>query len=118
MVAWAGHTQVALPYDRHARAAGESKYPLGKMLRFATDGILSFSSKPLKAATNLGLLAAFLACLGIAYALVMRLTTSAWVEGWTALMIDRDGRSPGQERSGTRSAGLRLAVSREPALHA
>ena len=87
MVAWAGHTQVALPYDRHARAAGESKYPLGKMLRFATDGILSFSSKPLKAATNLGLLAAFLACLGIAYALVMRLTTSAWVEGWTALMI-------------------------------
>lgn len=87
MVAWVGHRQLALPYDRRKRMAGVSKYPLRKMLRFATDGILSFSSKPLQASTNMGLLAAALSLLGIAYAIMMRVLTSTWVEGWTALMI-------------------------------
>lgn len=87
MVAWVGYHQMALPYHRKKRAAGTSKYPLRKMLRFATDGILSFSSKPLQIATNAGLLAAFLALLGMIYAVVLRLMTNTWVEGWTALMI-------------------------------
>ncbi|MEM1344510.1 MAG: glycosyltransferase family 2 protein [Pseudomonadota bacterium] len=87
LVAWVGYRQMALPYHRKKRAAGTSKYPLRKMLRFATDGILSFSSKPLQIATNMGLFAALLALLGIVYAVVLRVMTSTWVEGWTALMI-------------------------------
>ncbi len=87
MVSWVGFKQIALPYRRAERFAGESKYPLRKMLRFATDGILSFSTKPLQLAVGMGLLCACLALLGIFYALFMRMFTSIWVEGWTALMI-------------------------------
>jgi dolichol-phosphate mannosyltransferase len=87
MVSWVGFRQVALPYRRAERFAGESKYPLRKMLRFATDGILSFSIKPLQVSITLGLMAAAVAMLGIAYALFLRIFTSVWVEGWTALMI-------------------------------
>lgn len=87
MVSWAGFRQLALPYQRHAREAGVSKYPLRKMIRFASDGIVSFSSKPLRIATGIGVVASALALLGIAYALALRVFTSNWVEGWTALMM-------------------------------
>ncbi|MHB1187317.1 glycosyltransferase family 2 protein [Thiobacillus sp.] len=87
MVSWVGFKQIALPYKRAARFAGESKYPLRKMLRFATDGILSFSTKPLQVSVGLGMLCAALALAGILYALALRLFTNMWVEGWTALMI-------------------------------
>ena len=87
MVAWAGFRQTALSYDRPDRFAGKTKYPLRKMFRFAADGILSFSTKPLQISIALGMTAAFLALLGIAYALFMRIFTSTWVEGWTALMM-------------------------------
>jgi polyisoprenyl-phosphate glycosyltransferase len=87
MVAWTGFRQAALPYEREARKAGVSKYPLKKMLHFASDGIISFSSKPLRIATNIGLLASGLAILGVVYALVLRIFTAIWVEGWTAIMI-------------------------------
>ncbi|GMG81167.1 glycosyltransferase family 2 protein [Paralimibaculum aggregatum] len=87
MVAWVGHRQAALPYARAERAAGVSKYPLRKMVRFALDGILSFSSKPLQLAIAIGLIAAGVALLGILYALVLRIFTDIWVEGWTALFI-------------------------------
>ena len=87
MVSWVGFRQIALPYERAQRFAGVSKYPLRKMIRFATDGILSFSTKPLQMSITLGMAAAVVALLGIAYALVLRLTTNSWVEGWTALMI-------------------------------
>lgn len=87
MVAWTGFRQIALPYDRPERFAGKTKYPLRKMVRYALDGLLSFSTKPLQLSIALGLLAAGLAVLGILYALVMRFFTSVWVEGWTALMM-------------------------------
>lgn len=87
MVSWVGFRQIALPYKRMERFAGESKYPLRKMLRFATDGILSFSTKPLQMSVGLGMLSAALALSGILYALGLRLFTNMWVEGWTALMI-------------------------------
>src|SRR5581483_7779939 len=57
MVSWVGFRQCPLQYERAKRFAGESKYPLRKMLAFATDGILSFSSKPLRLATTVGCLA-------------------------------------------------------------
>ncbi|MBO9670070.1 MAG: glycosyltransferase family 2 protein [Sphingobium sp.] len=87
MVAWIGFKQTALPYERAERFAGESKYPLRKMVRFAMDGILSFSIKPLRLAVGLGLTSAAVAMVGIAYALALRIFSSVWVEGWTALMI-------------------------------
>ena len=87
MVSWVGFRQVALPYRRAERFAGESKYPLRKMLRFATDGILSFSTKPLQLSIGLGIFSAFLALLGILYAILVRLLTDNWVEGWAAIMV-------------------------------
>ena len=54
MVAWIGGRQVAIPYDRKPRAAGESKYPLGKMIRFAADAITAFSVVPLMASMTVG----------------------------------------------------------------
>ncbi|NGM46200.1 glycosyltransferase family 2 protein [Rhodobacter sp. SGA-6-6] len=87
MVSWAGFRQTALHYERPERFAGRTKYPLRKMLAFAADGILSFSIRPLQLSIALGLVAAGLALLGIGYALFMRIFTSIWVEGWTALML-------------------------------
>jgi glycosyltransferase involved in cell wall biosynthesis len=87
MVSWAGFRQIGLPYRRAPRFAGETKYPLSKMLRFAFDGIVSFSVKPLRLSTLMGFLSAGLALLVIFYALAMRLFTQRWVAGWTALII-------------------------------
>ena len=87
MVSWVGFNQLALPYQRAERFAGETKYPLRKMVRFASDGILSFSAKPLRLATWMGFSAAVLALLGIVVVLAMRVLTSTWVPGWTAIMI-------------------------------
>ena len=87
MVSWVGFRQVAVPYRRAPRLAGESKYPLFRMLRFALDGIASFSVAPLKLATWMGFVTSGLALVGIVYALVLRLFTNMWVTGWTALFI-------------------------------
>ena len=87
MVAWTGFEQVAVPYRRAARFAGESKYPLFKMVRFALDGLTSFSRIPLRIATWMGFLVSAVALAAITYVLVMRLFTNDWVTGWTALFI-------------------------------
>jgi dolichol-phosphate mannosyltransferase len=87
MVAWVGFRQTALPYRRAERWAGTSKYPLRKMLRFATDGILSFSTRPLQMSIGLGLASAALALAGIVYAVVARMLTDDWVPGWAAIMV-------------------------------
>ena len=87
MVSWVGFSQVAVPYVRAERFAGSSKYPLWKMLRFAMDGILSFSLVPLQLAIWTGLLTSGLAIVGIIYALIIRLFTQRWVPGWTLLFI-------------------------------
>jgi glycosyltransferase involved in cell wall biosynthesis len=85
MVSWLGYRQVAVPYARAARFAGSSKYPTMKMVRFAMDGILSFSIVPLKLATWVGFLTSFLALLGFLYALGSKIFTNHWVAGWTSL---------------------------------
>ena len=88
MVSWIGFRQLALPYRRAERFAGSTKYPLRKMLRFASDGMISFSVKPLKLAMMTGLGCAAIACLGILWVLGARLLTSAWVvPGWSATII-------------------------------
>ncbi|MGV3617526.1 MAG: glycosyltransferase family 2 protein [Fimbriimonas sp.] len=87
MVSWIGFRQTKVEYDRARRFAGESKYPLRKMLKFAIDGILSFSDKPLRLAANLGFLVSAFSALLIFYALYKRFFTSDWVSGWTFLFI-------------------------------
>lgn len=87
MVAWIGFNQTFIEYDRESRFAGTTKYPLKKMLRLASDAILSFSNTPLKVATFVGFITSIIAFVGILYALYMRLFTKYFVEGWTLLMI-------------------------------
>ena len=87
MVSWVGFKQTALPYKRAERFAGESKYPLRKMLHFATDGILSFSTKPLQISIAVGSVSALIALMGIIFAIFWRVFTNIWAPGWTTLMI-------------------------------
>lgn len=72
-------------YDRHERFAGESKYPLKKMISFALDGITSFSVKPLKLISNLGILISALSIFGLLYALISYFA-GVTVSGWTAIV--------------------------------
>jgi glycosyltransferase involved in cell wall biosynthesis len=65
MTVWVGFTQTAVPYEREARAAGETKYTLRKMLRFSLDAIASFSHLPLQLATYAGLFSATIAFIAI-----------------------------------------------------
>ncbi len=86
MVNWVGFNQIAVEYVRDERWAGETKYPLKKMLKFAADGIFSFTYKPLKLATYIGL---FLSVIGFLYLLVVlfqRLFTDTALTGWASLM--------------------------------
>ena len=87
MISWLGFRQAAVPYRRSARGAGETKYPLLKMLRLAADGIVSFSVLPLRMATWLGFSASAVAMVLILYALLAHWFTNQWVTGWTSLFI-------------------------------
>ena len=86
MVAWIGFKQVPLPYDRDQRFAGETKYPLGKMVRFALDALTSFSSAPLKLASHAGLLLSVSSVLLVAYIGYSWLSGKS-IQGWTSLML-------------------------------
>ena len=86
MVAWIGFRQVPFPYDRGERFAGETKYPLKKMMRFAFDALTGFSSAPLKLASHAGLwlsAGSVLLILYIAYAWM----AGQSIQGWTSLML-------------------------------
>jgi dolichol-phosphate mannosyltransferase len=87
MVAWIGFKQTELLYDRPGRFAGETKYPLRKMVRFALDGITSFSILPLRFATYLGMLMILGSVGVVAWALVAKYVMHQVVQGWTAIMI-------------------------------
>ena len=86
MVAWIGFKQVPILYDRDERFAGETKYPLRKMLKFAFDALTGFSSAPLKLASHAGL------ALSIGSILIILYILYAWmagesIQGWTSLML-------------------------------
>ncbi|HVF41644.1 MAG TPA: glycosyltransferase [Pyrinomonadaceae bacterium] len=85
MVSWIGFRQAAVLYRRAPRRAGESKYPLAKMIRFAADGLLSFSVTPLRLAIWTGFAAIALAFLGIVWAVLEWLFTNDLVRGWASL---------------------------------
>jgi glycosyltransferase involved in cell wall biosynthesis len=87
MVSWLGFSQVAVPYRRAPRFAGDTKFSLFKMMRLATDGIVSFSILPLRLATWIGFAASGIALLEIAVALFDRIFTHGLVRGWTSTVI-------------------------------
>ncbi len=87
MIAWLGFKQYALSYNREARFAGETKYPLKKMLGLAFNGVLSFSMAPLRFVIGLGLFFVAIAFVGAIYSVALRLLTDNWVSGWTLLFL-------------------------------
>jgi len=74
-------------YDRAERFAGESKYPLGRMLAFAWDGVTSFSAVPLRWITALGFAVSLLAFATGLWAIAVRLTVAGAVPGWASTVI-------------------------------
>ena len=81
-----GFQSAIVPYERHERFAGESKYPLKKMLSFAMDGITSFSVKPIRMVTAAGILIFSISILMLIYFLVLHLLRHT-VAGWTTIVI-------------------------------
>jgi glycosyltransferase involved in cell wall biosynthesis len=86
MVSWIGLKQVPILYERAARYAGDTHYPLSKMMRFAIDAITSFSIKPLRIATYLGVFSCLVSMISIIYILINYFIGRS-VEGWTSLAL-------------------------------
>jgi dolichol-phosphate mannosyltransferase len=86
LVSWIGFKQTGVSYSRDKRYAGETKYPYRKMIKFAFDGITSFSTAPLKVATWTGYAAALLAVLYLLSVFVQKLLGFT-VEGWATIMV-------------------------------
>jgi dolichol-phosphate mannosyltransferase len=89
LVAWSGYKSTYVMFNRDKRLYGDTHYPLSKMINFALDGIVSFSIKPLKIATFIGVLSSIFGFFGISYALYVRffLPHDYWVTGWTTLIV-------------------------------
>lgn len=86
LVSWVGFRQTAVTYVRDERFAGETKYPLKKMLKFAMDGITTFSYKPLKISTYIGFLVSALSFVYLIVVLCLRLFTDTTVTGWASTL--------------------------------
>ena len=86
LVSWAGFRQTAVLFHRKERFAGETKYPFRKMVKFALDGITTFSYKPLKLATYLGFFVSFLSFLYLLVVLYLKLFTEQTVSGWASVL--------------------------------
>lgn len=87
LVAWVGFRQTAVVYERHERFAGTTKYPLRKMVKFALDGITSFSTLPLRFAIWLGVLSGVIAVVIGVWAVYTKFFVRGVVPGWTTIMI-------------------------------
>jgi dolichol-phosphate mannosyltransferase len=84
---WVGFKQTGVTYRRDARKAGETKYPLRKMIRFALDGITAFSYLPLQLATYLGFFIAGLSVVGMLVAIILRLSNVHALEGQATTLV-------------------------------
>ena len=90
MVSWVGYSQIGVEYDREERLSGETKYPFSKMLKFAIDGITSFSDVPLRFASYLGFTVstlAFIYALIIIIARLFHVGTPEYARGWASTMV-------------------------------
>ncbi len=86
-ISWIGFRQNYVEYDRDERHAGETSYPLKKMMRFALDGITAFSDAPLKFVFTLGVVVFVLAFFMIIYTLYSWLFLDSTVQGWSSIMV-------------------------------
>lgn len=87
MRAWVGFNQTGLEFERQERVAGDTKYPLKKMIRFAYDGIFNFSQFPIKFITQLGLFSILIALGYLAYTLYKKIVYNNVIEGFTGLLF-------------------------------
>jgi polyisoprenyl-phosphate glycosyltransferase len=86
MFSWIGFRQVGVPYQGVKRRAGKTKYSFARMLKLGIDGILSFSTAPLRLVLHLGMLVSLLALGLFIYALVAKVTGGASLPGWASLL--------------------------------
>jgi dolichol-phosphate mannosyltransferase len=90
MVSWIGYNQTGVEYDREERFSGQTKYPVSKMLKFAIDGITSFSDVPLRFASYLGFTvsaAAFIYAVVIILFKAFHFGTPEYARGWASTMV-------------------------------
>jgi polyisoprenyl-phosphate glycosyltransferase len=87
MFSWIGLSQIGVSYTRQERFAGETKYPLRKMLRFAATGVISFSAAPLRVALNVGFIVSIIAFgLGV-WSIIVKISGLYSVPGWTSIVV-------------------------------
>lgn len=86
-IAWLGFNQTEVLFSREKRKHGKTGYSFGKMLRFALDGITSFSDKPLSLVTKLGFSISLISFLIILYATYAHFVLNRTITGWTSLII-------------------------------
>ena len=88
LFSWVGFKQIPIEYERQERFAGKTKYPLKKMLKLASDGIISFSTKPLKLIGGIGIISIFISIILLVYALVSYIfNLNNLASGWTSMMV-------------------------------
>ena len=88
LFSWTGYKQYAFEYERKERFAGKTKYPLKKMLKLAADGIIGFSSKPLKLLGGLGLISILISFIILIYSLLsFAFKWNNITAGWTSIMV-------------------------------
>ena len=88
LFSWVGFKQTPIEYERQERFAGKTKYPLKKMLKLASDGIISFSTKPLKIIGGIGIISIFVSFILLIYAILSyAFKWNNLAPGWTSLMV-------------------------------
>ncbi len=87
MFSWIGFSQTYIEYERDERFAGETKYPFKKMIKFASDGIIAFSSKPLKLVMTLGSASVLVSIIVLLYSILTRLFGHEVQPGWASIMV-------------------------------
>lgn len=88
LFSWTGFKQIPYEYERQERVAGKTKYPFRKMLKLASDGIISFSTRPLKVVGTLGMITIFISIIILLYSLLSYLFQwNQLTPGWTSLMV-------------------------------
>ena len=88
LFSWVGFEQIPYEYERQERFAGKTKYPLKKMIKLASDGIMGFSTKPLKLVGGLGIISIVISIIILIYAVLSY--TFKWnnlTAGWTSIMV-------------------------------
>ena len=86
MFAWVGYDQAPVHYEREARHAGRTKFTTRRMLRFAADGMLSFSTVPLRITLAIGLLLSIASIAYAVFALTLRIVDAYTVPGWASIV--------------------------------